>query len=576
MPRLPRWTWVLAGGLVVLLALALIVPYLLDVDRYRSAIAIAIEQQTGRKVTLGKISARLLPRVGFAMEGFALGNPPGFPEGNLVTAERIRGILAWGPLLRGEYQLQAVEIEHPQLFLLEDARGRANYTFNEAGSSSPTKKGSSPTAVRLDSIRLEHVELILGMALKRASGTEVVPTLRASGLTAVIRNGTIDSDRLKEWQGEARLAGARLELAGLSQPVLFRSGHFTLRDGAAEARFEADLGKAAKLAGTLRVPDLERAEVQFDVHTGSLELEPLLAGGPSSPAPAAPALPRGRELLARGKFTADRLRWSHYEAINARVDVRVFADRVEVRPAVLELYGGSVNLTAVMERGSPSQQSSAHLEVKGVDVARLLDVNPSTKNKLAGTAQLTLGLTALPGGTLKESWKGKGNFAIRDGKLPGVDLGKNLNALARVQKILGLGPLSESSAGETTFREITGDLEIRQGRVWSQRIHVDSSAALVDLRGSFGFDETLDYDGQATLATAEGSGRSPADVLTGAIGGVLRRKVSRLTVSFTLRGTFAKPRLAPGRGLPRIETASPSQATDPAKKKTILDLFRRP
>ena len=62
--RIPLWAKILLSLLVLLLLVALAVPYFLDVDRYRDTIAEALAKQMGRKVTLGKIQARLFPGVG--------------------------------------------------------------------------------------------------------------------------------------------------------------------------------------------------------------------------------------------------------------------------------------------------------------------------------------------------------------------------------------------------------------------------------------------------------------------------------------------------------------------------------
>src|SRR3989442_12093775 len=124
--RVTRWLWALMIALVLMVAAGLILPYFLDADRYRTLIAAAIESETGRTVSLGKIRLRLLPRVGFVVEAFRLGNPPGFGEGNVLTVDAIRGNLALGPLLRREVQLSSLELVRPKLVLLEDDRGQTN------------------------------------------------------------------------------------------------------------------------------------------------------------------------------------------------------------------------------------------------------------------------------------------------------------------------------------------------------------------------------------------------------------------------------------------------------------------
>src|SRR5712692_2700372 len=80
MRRIPRWLWILMMATAVVVVVGLALPYFLNVDRYRTLIAGVIENKTGRKVTIKKIRARLLPSVGFVVEDFHLGNPPGMAE----------------------------------------------------------------------------------------------------------------------------------------------------------------------------------------------------------------------------------------------------------------------------------------------------------------------------------------------------------------------------------------------------------------------------------------------------------------------------------------------------------------
>src|SRR5262245_21552140 len=97
--RFPLWSKVVVGLFVILVFIALLLPYFLDVDRYRDTIAGAIGTATGRKVTIGKMRARFLPGVGLTVQGLHIGNPAGFPEGDVLSAEEIRVNVALGPLL---------------------------------------------------------------------------------------------------------------------------------------------------------------------------------------------------------------------------------------------------------------------------------------------------------------------------------------------------------------------------------------------------------------------------------------------------------------------------------------------
>src|SRR5260370_3175694 len=138
--RFTLWAKIVLGLFICLLVLALAVPYFLNADHYRDSIASAIEKQTGRHVRLGKIRAQFLPGVGFVVEDLHIGSPQGFPAGDLVAADAIRGNVAIGPLLHGTVHINSLDLVHPKLTLVTASTGKNNYTFT----SSPTAQKPAP------------------------------------------------------------------------------------------------------------------------------------------------------------------------------------------------------------------------------------------------------------------------------------------------------------------------------------------------------------------------------------------------------------------------------------------------
>src|ERR1035437_7053690 len=132
--RFPLWAKIVLELLVGLVLIAIAVPYFIDIDRYRDTIACAIAIQTGRHVTLGKIRARLLPGVGLTVAGLHIGNPPGFPEGDVLSADEIRVNVALSPLLHRTIHVNSVDLMRPKLSLVTDGNGKDNYTFDSASS----------------------------------------------------------------------------------------------------------------------------------------------------------------------------------------------------------------------------------------------------------------------------------------------------------------------------------------------------------------------------------------------------------------------------------------------------------
>jgi AsmA protein len=578
--RVPRWAWILGSLVLLLVVVALAVPYLLDVNRYKAVIAAEIEQATGRKVALGTLRARLLPTVGFVVDDFALGNPRGFAEGNLLTAESIRGTLAVGPLLRREFQLTSVEIVRPHLYLMEDDRGQVNYELEAPKKPAAAKKTSAPgVTVVIDSIEVTDAQLT--MARVTGSRRKIVPALRAREIDVTLSDVALDAKRLKDWKAEAPLSGVVLELSGLKPPVEFRSGSIELRQGALESKFEVAAGDVGRASGTLRVKDVEKAVATFDLKTSLLDLDALIAATTKTETvPATPSRGRRSDLLAQGRLAADRVRWAGYEATGATAEVRIYGDRMEVWPVKAAVYGGVLQVSGRVDTRQVPERFSSNIQLTDLDVGKLMAASPDTRGKMTGTARLNLQVFGALGGDIANSLTGAGDLAVRDGRFPGFSMGK-LGALARVQQFLSLGQSGGGAGGELTYTSIAGDLKIGGGRVASDRIHVESSSGTIDLRGSFGLDQTLSYEGQANLTRSASGGQSPTDALFGVIGGVTKQNLSRLSIPFSIRGTFSDPKVGPGRGLPQFATSAPAdtsgqQADTQQKKRSILDIFKRP
>ena len=142
----PLWAKIILSLFVLLVLVALALPYFLDIDRYRDTIAEAIGKQTGRKVTLGQLRARIFPGVGLTVAGLHIGNPKGFPDGDVVSADEIDVNVAIGPLMNRVVHVNSVNLVHPKVALLTDASGKDNYTFT-ADASAITHRVERPADV---------------------------------------------------------------------------------------------------------------------------------------------------------------------------------------------------------------------------------------------------------------------------------------------------------------------------------------------------------------------------------------------------------------------------------------------
>lgn len=610
--RLPVWLRVTLIVVAVVIVLGLAAPFFIDVDRYRTVIAAAVQRETGRKMTLGKMHAKLLPSPGLVVEDAHLGNPAGFPENDFITIEKMQVNASWGSAL-GKVHVNSVELMRPKVALLSDGHGRTNYDFLGGGEKNVAKGrgggesgdgagAAAETSSERSSFTLEEVDKIVltdgAVSLGEFRGhTETVPSTKITGLNLKLGNLSLGPNAIKQLNGDVDLAGLKAVVAGLGAPLEFKSGHLKLENGAAKGEFRAQLGKAADVKGTLQIADVLKPVAEFELSTGQLDVDVLVTATtpPATPQPATKTAashnPSGRatgresgggsvsavaaqhigpsELAAKGKITAERIRFNPYTANNGLVEVRIYTDRVEAWPVQMQLYGGALQVSARADRTQDPMRFSANVKVNNFDVGKFVSVDPQTKGKITGTGDLSLQLIGTAGDRLLDWLSGTGNFTLRDGVLPGINLHGALGAFANFA--------GQSNSSTTPYRVIQGDLTIARKRVTSKQIHLDSPEGIVDVHGSFGFDKTIEYEGQAKLA---GGGAKPAGLAASVLGAAMGTNIKSATIPFSLRGTFANPKLAAGRGIPQFETSAPSGTKSGQPPQNLQDalkgLFKKP
>ena len=137
---------------VLLVAAALIVPHLIDVNQYHGQIQSQLEKRLGRQVTLGKMGLRLFPPA-FDVENTTIAEDPRFASGRpFASADRLAVSVKFWPLLRKQLEVNSLELVHPHIELVRNAQGVWNFaTLGQEGKPTaaqkvPTQPTQAPTA----------------------------------------------------------------------------------------------------------------------------------------------------------------------------------------------------------------------------------------------------------------------------------------------------------------------------------------------------------------------------------------------------------------------------------------------
>jgi AsmA-like C-terminal region len=579
--RLSRWVKAALGVVIVAMLAGFVAPHFLPGDRYREPIADLFARQTGHRVSFGQVRVRIFPRVGFVLEAFRMQNPGGFARGEFIVAQQVRCAVAFWPLvLRHRLRLTTVELIRPQVLLLRDKTGHHNYTLSpdpaagRAGQvqAQDASDGRSPrvsdrtsgsAAFTIDEVVLRDGDISWGSSDGQGHVTRIA---QATGVNVDLWHLALAPLDLHEWRAGGRIGGTRITLADWKAPITIRSGQIKVRGGGLEAHFTADCGQAARIVGTLSVADVTHPVAHFDLTTGELNLDVLIADASSVAAPASqrvdgpPAVasspasePPGKGLVVQGHLAAGRVRAAGYVGGPATADLRLYPDRLEIWPLTLRFDQGSVQVSARTDRRQIPETFSANVQARNIDVERILRAWPSLRGRLAGTGELDLQIFGSLGTAWMRSLWGKGQFVIRNGRITGA----NLAAVV-------LPAAGRSGGGNTTFTTFTtftairGDLAIRDQRVRSRDIHLYGPRRVVDMRGSFDFNGALRYDGQISAQDGDlpASFVHPRDAATGEL--AAGRRDEKVTVPFSLRGTLRLPELRPGQKRMSFSTAAES------------------
>jgi len=169
--------WLRIGGIAfaILLLILIVLPFLININRFRPQVESEASAALGRQVTVGNLSLSLLSgRVG--ADNIAIADDPAFSKSPFVTAQSLKVGVELLPLLSSQLHVTYITLEQPQITLLKAANGKWN--FSSIGTASakkaepatssesvPPKSGeSAATSVSVAKLNVNHARLSVGKA----------------------------------------------------------------------------------------------------------------------------------------------------------------------------------------------------------------------------------------------------------------------------------------------------------------------------------------------------------------------------------------------------------------------------
>ena len=552
-----RSTWVRMGGVVFVLglAVALAVPFLIPVDRFRPLLVRSIEAGTGRQVQIDALTLHLVPTVHIHAVNVRVKNPQGFPQGDAIIVKSVDLGIAPRALLSRRLDVTYIAVSGVRANLLRNLTGRTNFELPAPPGSVPPRTvaaGGAPflTLDHVGAVTVTNVEITLANFDPRHA--EMTPSLTLSGLNARIRSFNLTTP---DWQKRLEIAsvlrGVKIVSPLLATPVQFLTGELLVKEGGGRGTFSATLDNM-RLTGTVAIASLD----PLSVITFTVAIPELDVGRMKRLAIYIPTSTM-RRLLARGEVKIARLVISPLETTQMSGRLSVYTNTIQLDSYALSAYDGTIQGAAMLDYSAANLPVTVTTKMRGINVERVVSTLSPETQKITGALDADLKLATELGRDPKAALRGGGTFAIRDGSFPGMDLKGTMVGIAKVLQY-------HVPSGDTRFSYCGGDLRFTQLRGYSNDLRLHGEGLEGTARGSFGFNKTLDYTGMAVVQ-AVASKTPPSSGFFDALGNLVGKAVRGVTgptevrAAFSLRGTFDKPKftLSGSPGINREQSLQP-------------------
>jgi AsmA protein len=492
---------------VVLIAIAIILPLVINVNRFKPTIETDLTTALGRKVEIGNISLSVISG-SVKIDNVVIADDSAFSASPFLQAKQLTAGVAIVPLIFSQkLEVSSFKVIDPEVSLLRSASGKWNYSSLGAGAAKPKDKNpSSPADFSVEKLTISNGTIVVG-------GTH--------GKTQTYQ-------------------GVNLEASDLSYTSQFPFKFSAKTPGGGDVGIEGKAGPIDSTDSSLTPLDAKIEVQHLDLgSTGFVDASSGVAGVIDFNGDLASD---GRQMNSKGTIKADKIKLvaaggPSKVPVNLDYDTRydLKSQKGTLKQGDVHIGKALAHLTGSYETAGAATTVQMKLTGEGMPVPDLEGILPAAGITLPSGATLTAGslnLTlAISGPVDKPVISGPINLS--NGKLAGFNLKSKLGALSSFTGLGGGG----GSGSDTEIQSLSADLKVDADGTHANNLNVVvPSIGTVTGNANVSPTNQLNCKMSAKLAGAMGAMTSVMSLGGGKSNG---------GVPFTITGTTSNPIFLP-------------------------------
>ena len=546
MKRALKWIGII---LAILIVIALVLPFVINVNTFRPRIESELTNALGRKVTVGNLSLSLWSG-SLAADNIEIADDPSFETKPFVKAQALNVGVNMVPLIFSKtLEIRNITLTKPQVTLLRTPDGKWN--FSSIGSAGAAPAGSEAPATAQQHPAGGTPKPSPSQTTPKGSGQQG----QATGAAPAAGNESASEQGLEQnlSVGELNIRSGQITVGDTNAPGknrIYQNVDVTVKNFSFASQFPFTLsgampgGGSVKLDGTagpINRSDASLTPLQAKISVNQLDLAKSGFADPSSGFSglvnfAGNVSSDGSQAKSTGDATADKLKLSP----KGTAAQRTVAMKYNTTYALQKQTG---QLTGDVSVGKASAKLSGTFDLHGQSPVLNMKLNAdSMPVDDLETLLPALGVTlpsgsSLQGGTLSadltitgpaDRMVISGPVKLANTKLAGFDMGSKLAAISA---------LSGSKTGpDTSIQNFSSDVHYSPAGIQTQNINLVLPAlGTVTGSGTVSPQNALDYKMSASLNGSVVGGVSQIAGLGG----------KGATIPFFIQGTASDPKFVP-------------------------------